>query len=354
MDGVSEHLAFQASEVRASGRTLSGVAMPYNELSLSHNERFTSGAFGDLNDGQTRWLDLRHNNAVILADTASGRLTLTDTPDALRVDAVLPDLPAANAALEEVRAGRLTGFSVQFKARSERRDGGVRILDAALLEGIGLVGKPSYDNHVELREAASEVRIGGDGLAGKFNYNVQQTTAYTGQYRIPSFGTPRAKRGGTPRKVRVKPGSFNFALQDVKREITVVLGKGDKPLASRLGGSLELTDTPVALEFNIERLPDTSYVRDLRALLAAGAIVPAVVPFYIIPPDDVVPNASVIEIEEGTEDETGEGIGVQVISAAVLTALAVLFRPPRVDGETPLSEVERRAYQNITRRKIWL
>ena len=133
-----------------------------------------------------------------------------------------------------------------------------------------------------------------------------------------------------------------------------MLGRGDKPLASRLGGSLQLIDSPSALEFRIDRLPDTSYVRDLRALLAAGAIVPAVVPFYIIPPDDVVPNASVIEIEEGTEDETGEGIGVQVISAAVLTALAVLFRPPRVDGETPLSEVERRAYQNITRRKIWL
>ena len=354
MDGVSEHLAFHASEVRAEGRTLSGVAMPYGEMSQSRNERFTAGAFGNLDDGATRWLDLRHNTSVVLADTASGRLVLTDTPQALRIDATLPDLPAANAALEEVRAGRLNGFSVQFKSRSERRDAGVRVLDRALLEGIGLVGKPDYANQVEVREAASEVRIGGDGLAGKFNYNVQQTTAYTGQYRIPSFGTPRAKRGGTPRKVRVKPGSFNFALQDVKREITVVLGKGDKPLASRLGGSLELNDTPVALEFNIERLPDTSYVRDLRALLAAGAIVPAVVPFYIIPPDDVVPNATVIEIEEGSEDENGEGIGIQVISAAVLTALAVLFRPPRVDGETPLSEVERRAYQNITRRKIWL
>ena len=98
-------------------------------------------------------------------------------------------------------------------------------------------------------------------------------------------------------------------------------------MPSRLGGSLELTDTPVALEFNIERLPDTSYVRDLRALLAAGAIVPAVVPFYIIPPDDVVPNASVIELEEGSADENGEGIGVQVISAAVLTALGSSVSP---------------------------
>ena len=181
--------------------------MPFGVVSPSHREMFSSGAFGNLSDGLTRWLDVSHRSREVLAHTENGGLKLTDTPRAVLVEAQLPNIPAADAALADIRAGKLTGFSVQFKSRSERRDGGVRVLDSALLEGIGLVDRPSYANQIEVREAASEVRIDGDGLRGKFNYNVQQTTAYTGQYRIPSFGTPRAKRGGTPRKVRVKPGS---------------------------------------------------------------------------------------------------------------------------------------------------
>ena len=196
MDGVSEHLAFQASEVRAEGRSLRGIAMPFGVVSPSHREMFLAGAFGDLTDGLTRWLDVSHRSREVLAHTENGGLKLTDTPRAVLVEAHLPNIPAADAALADVRAGKLTGFSVQFKSRSERRDGGVRVLDSALLEGIGLVDRPSYANQVEVREAASEVRIDGDGLAGKFQL---QRAADNGIYRTISHTVIRHAEGETGR-----------------------------------------------------------------------------------------------------------------------------------------------------------
>ena len=137
-------------ELRAEGRRLVGPAIRYGEISPSHRERFEPGAFA-LDDGRTRWLDVGHDPERVIAYTGGG-LELSDGPHALEVSATLPRIPAADRALADIQAGRLKGFSVEFHAKGERRESGIRVVERADLVGVGLVGNPSYQNStVEVR-----------------------------------------------------------------------------------------------------------------------------------------------------------------------------------------------------------
>ena len=119
-----------------------------------HRERFEAGAFA-LDDNRTRWLDVGHDRSIVIAHTDGGGLEFRDTPDALEVTARLPDIPAANQALADLQAGRLRGFSVEFDSLRETRDGEIRVVERALLAGIGLVKNPSYNGSVvEVRDGA--------------------------------------------------------------------------------------------------------------------------------------------------------------------------------------------------------
>ena len=112
----------------------------------------------------------------------------------------------------------------------------------------------------------------------------------------------------------------------------------DRPLASKLAGTLELDDGPEALTFRAERLPDTSYVRDFRASLAEGAAVYGVRPLYRIPPPEAVSDAVSIVPEAGNP-----GVNIEVVNQAVLTGLAVVSRAPRGNPG-----------QVAQRRRVWL
>ena len=96
-------------------------------------------------------------------------------------------------------------------------------------------------------------------------------------------------------------------------------------LASKLNGTLILEDTPTALRFRAEQLPDTSYVRDFRAALANGAARYGVQPLYRLPPADVVPNATSLV----PELDNPAGVDIEIVHEATLTALAIVPRPPR-------------------------
>ena len=145
-------------ELRAEGRRLVGPAIRYGEISPSHRERFEPGAFA-LDDGRTRWLDVGHDPERVIAYTGGG-LELSDGPHALEVSATLPRIPAADRALADIQAGRLKGFSVEFHAKGERRESGIRVVERADLVGVGLVGNPSYQNStVEVRARGARGRI---------------------------------------------------------------------------------------------------------------------------------------------------------------------------------------------------
>ena len=141
---------YAGAELRAEGRTLSGPVVVYGEVSPSHREKFLPGSI-PLSPAETVQLDYRHDQYRTLTWTGAG-LSLADTPGALMARAEIPETPVGNLALAEVREGKLTGFSLEFHARQESRESGIRVIERADLVGIGVVPKPSYPGSVvELR-----------------------------------------------------------------------------------------------------------------------------------------------------------------------------------------------------------
>ena len=137
------------AELRAEGRKLSGTVMRYGDISPSHRERFEAGS---LRMAESVHLDLHHDVERAVAWYPGGGLTLDNGRGALTMRAELPPIPAADRALAEIRAGKVDGLSVEFRAVRERRDSGIRVVEDAVLSGIGIVRAPSYGgSRVEAR-----------------------------------------------------------------------------------------------------------------------------------------------------------------------------------------------------------
>ena len=141
---TAEHRA--GIEFRVAGRTLTGLAMRYGDISPDFRERFVPGAFGKV---RTVDVNLQHDPALVAVRDA----LLTDSPRELRVRA---DLPEGSAALALVKRGALNGFSIEFHAKAERREAGVRVVERADLTGLALVDRGAYPGRS--RGSAGEVR----------------------------------------------------------------------------------------------------------------------------------------------------------------------------------------------------
>ena len=110
------------------------------------------GAFGDV--PSVLPLNLQHDESVIVVPEAA----LTDGPRDLSVRA---DLPEGSAALALVRRGALRGFSIEFHARAERREAGIRVIERAELTGLSIVDAPAYpESTAEVRATAAHGRRG--------------------------------------------------------------------------------------------------------------------------------------------------------------------------------------------------
>ena len=269
---------FRAFVFRQDGRRLQGTAIRYGDVARTPlgPERFERGAFGDV-QAVDAILNIQHDRRKPLVRTDGGGLTLTDSATALTIRAELPNTQESNDALELVRMRVLRGLSIEFEALRERVENGIRVISRAALIGIGLVDRPAY------RDSLVEIRQDGLGLSGAFMYDVDtiiadradpdaHSGAWTGfsePLGVLSPETLEVRQDGSVRKRRVAPRAFRFALEDQTREISLVLGGYDKPLASRLGGTLRLEDTQTALRFRTDRLPSTSYVADSAGSRAA-------------------------------------------------------------------------------------
>ena len=136
-------------EIRVEGRKLTGVVLRYGEVSPSHRERFEPGA---MRLADAVHLDLYHDRERVIAFHPGGGLEIAEGHSALELVADLPQIPAADRALEEIRAGSTTGLSVEFRAVKERREAGIRVIEEAVLSGVALVRSPSYlGSRVEAR-----------------------------------------------------------------------------------------------------------------------------------------------------------------------------------------------------------
>ena len=136
-------------ELRVEGRKLTGTVLNYGEVSPSHRERFTPGS---IRMASAVHLDLFHDPERAVAYMPGGGLELVNGERALELTAELPPIPAADRALEEIRTGKVTGLSVEFRALKESRDGSIRVIEEAELSGVGIVSQPSYQNsRVEAR-----------------------------------------------------------------------------------------------------------------------------------------------------------------------------------------------------------
>ena len=140
----------QGLELRADGRTLTGAAVTYGDVSETHRERFAPGSLRVSADLAPT---LGHRTGRVLAYGADVRLE--DRSDAFIVSARLPRTEIADMALEGVKAGRYRGWSVEMRVKRDRRDSqGLRVIESADVPGLALVDHPSYEgSRVETRQA---------------------------------------------------------------------------------------------------------------------------------------------------------------------------------------------------------
>ena len=279
----------EAESLEADGQLrLSGVAVRYGEEAgpprLPFRERIEAGAFGDVSRLDAV-LNVQHRRDRALARTGGGGLVLTDGPDALRYAAELPDTQESRDAVTLVRSGVLRGASVEFAPYpgGERQVGGVNVVERARLAGIGVVDSPAYVGAtVEAREL--QLRQDGQGLEGAVFYDTDHVISDRAENPVILTGFPELQVRASTRKERYAPGAFAFALDAPDREVSVLMGRDyDRPLASKLGGTVEFDDGPDALRFLIPTLPPVPYVDDFRRLLASGAAVFGIAPLFRIP-----------------------------------------------------------------------
>ena len=94
-------------------------------------------------------LTLQHDRGAPIA-----RAALEDAPDALRFRAELPPGARQDQALSDIRAGLLTGASVEYlPARGgERFDAGIRVVSRAVIGRLSVVDDPAFkQSRIEAR-----------------------------------------------------------------------------------------------------------------------------------------------------------------------------------------------------------
>lgn len=171
-------------------------------------------------------------------------------------------------------------------------------------------------------------RGGGKAIRGRFPYRRRAVISDGGRNRRPE-------------KEEFAENAFAYRVNDETAEIHLLAGhRYDKPLASKLNGTLKLRDTVQALEFEATILPEiaeTSHVRDALALLAAG-LATGISPGFRLPPERAVPKDEAEEIiEEPDNPDAGQHRArIRIIKQALLFELSLVTAPayPEAQAET--------------------
>ncbi len=149
-----EYRSATLADVQVEGKTITGVAVPYESPSQllhdrprAYREQFQPGAFPHIGDNVALYLQHDHKSCP-LARTGAGTLSFTETPEGLRFSATLPDSRPDIA--EAVSRGDVAGVSIGFTAlddewnhRSKSMPSS-RIVTKAHLFELSLVANPAY------------------------------------------------------------------------------------------------------------------------------------------------------------------------------------------------------------------
>ncbi len=151
-------LRFAPTSLSTNGRTLTGLAAPYNVETRVNGkrERIAPGAFRDtLADGHDILLLADHSPSRVLCRTRNGTLTLEERADGLHVIATLPETPTAAEIRGLAEAGSLGGMSIGFFPVEETVEAGVRVLRKVTLAEVSVVASHAAypKTHAQLRTA---------------------------------------------------------------------------------------------------------------------------------------------------------------------------------------------------------
>ena len=132
------------------GRTLTGLALPFEVEARvgTMRERFARGSVQSTGEAV---LNRQHQRAVPLAREPE-TLVFDIRDDGLWMSATLPETREADDTLALVKARVLRGLSVEFVAKRQRFDGGVRVIEAATVYGLAVVDSGSYHTGLSVRE----------------------------------------------------------------------------------------------------------------------------------------------------------------------------------------------------------
>lgn len=125
-------------------------------------------------------------------------------------------------------------------------------------------------------------------LKGRFPYNKKAVLSDGG-------------KNGRPRKEVIASRAFGYRIDRPEEDIHLLVGHSyDKPLASRLAGTLLILDSDDAVTFEAEIVPeieDSPYGQDFLAGFSAG-LIRGISPGFRIPPPVTVPDAEKVEEED--------------------------------------------------------
>ena len=130
----------------ADARRLTGTAIKYGDVAnigATLRERFEPMALSIHSRGVG--LNVQHDRGRTVARFPDGGLEITNTPEGVSIAATLPETREADDLLANIRARVITGFSIEFRARVDRIEGGnLRVVESGVLLGLAAVDMPSY------------------------------------------------------------------------------------------------------------------------------------------------------------------------------------------------------------------
>lgn len=138
------------------------------------------------------------------------------------------------------------------------------------------------------------------------------------------------RKGGRPQKETFSPKAFAYRVEAADKEIHLLVGHDyNRPLASKLTGSLKLVDTAEALTFEAEITPEiaaTSYGRDVLAQIDSG-LAYGISPGFRLPPPRRVAKPETFT-DEGYDPSRGMfNALIRTINSALLYELSIVTRP---------------------------